>query len=137
MTQRKRYPPDDPREWLSQARSNLNYAKANVAGVDLEHRCFEAQQAAEKSIKAVLVDRGIEFPFIHDLRRLLTLLEDRGEYIPAEIRKAEDLTPFAVLTRYPGADPVPMSVYEDAIAIAEVVVAWAEAQVGWTNPDPT
>jgi HEPN domain-containing protein len=100
-----------------------------VAGVDLEDCCFEAQQAAEKAIKAVLIDRGIDFPFIHDLVKLLRLLEQAGEQIPQEIFEADRLTRFATASRYPGADPIPNSVYEDAVAIAEAVVAWAEEQV--------
>ena len=44
----ERFSPDDPREWLNRARSNLAIAKSRVAGVYLEDLCFEAQQAAEK-----------------------------------------------------------------------------------------
>src|SRR5215217_5530103 len=87
MTPRERFPPNDPREWLGSARSDLIYAKIHAPGVDLEARCFEAQQAAEKAIKAVLIDRGIDFPFTHNLLRLLTLLEGHGESIPSEIRR--------------------------------------------------
>ncbi len=71
----ERFPSDDPREWLNRARSNLLRAKEEVPGVYLEDLCFDAQQAAEKAIKGVLLARGIDFPYIHDLARLLTLLE--------------------------------------------------------------
>jgi hypothetical protein len=40
---RKRYPPDDPREWLNRARSNLALARAVVPDVLLEDLCFDAQ----------------------------------------------------------------------------------------------
>jgi hypothetical protein len=36
--------------------------------------CFDAQQAAEKAIKAVFMAQGLAFPYIHDLGRLLTVL---------------------------------------------------------------
>ena len=39
----ERFSPDDPREWLNRARSNLAIAKSRVAGVYLEDLCFEAQ----------------------------------------------------------------------------------------------
>ena len=79
MNQRERFPPDDPREWLNRARSNLAIAKSRVTGAYLEDLCFDAQQAAEKAIKAVLIFRGIDdFPYSHDLVRLTTILEDRG-----------------------------------------------------------
>ena len=49
----ERFPPDDPREWLNRARSNLVKARHRMPEVYLEDLCFEAQQAAEKAIKAV------------------------------------------------------------------------------------
>jgi hypothetical protein len=41
--------PDNPRNWLARARSNLLLAgNGRQKGVFLEDLCFEAQQAAEK-----------------------------------------------------------------------------------------
>lgn len=64
----ERRPPDDPREWLNRARGNLLRARAMLPGVYLEDLCFDAQQAAEKAIKAVLIAHGVSFPPIHDWR---------------------------------------------------------------------
>jgi HEPN domain-containing protein len=52
----ERRPPDDPIEWLNRAKSNPARATAdiNLPGVYLEDLCFDAQQAAEKAIKALL-----------------------------------------------------------------------------------
>ena len=55
----ERFPPDDPREWLNRARSNLVRAKVFVSGAYLEDLCFDAQQASEKAIKAVMIGRVI------------------------------------------------------------------------------
>jgi len=63
---RKRLPPDDPREWLNRARSNLALARSTLANVYLEDLCFDAQQAAEKAIKAVFIHRVVSFPDIHN-----------------------------------------------------------------------
>ena len=68
---RKRYPPDDPREWLNRARSNLALARAVVPDVLLEDLCFDAQQSAEKAVKAVFICRGEHFPYTHELKKLL------------------------------------------------------------------
>ena len=96
----------------------------------LEDLCFEAQQAAEKAIKGVMIARNIEFPFVHDLGRLLSLLEDGGEVIPEAIRRAGELTDYATITRYPGdIRPVSKPEYREAIAIAEAVVHWAEERI--------
>jgi len=124
----KRFP-NDPFEWLNRAKSNLERAKSDVrlTGVYLEDLCFDAQQAAEKSIKSVLIHLGIEFPYVHDITDLLTILEGKGHSISGEIREAGRLTRFAVETRYPGlSEPVTQDEYEKAIAIADIVVRWAE-----------
>ena len=67
MSPPERLPPDDPREWLNRARSNLVRARRGEAGVYLEDLCFDAQQAAEKAVKAVLVAHKVDFPYVHDL----------------------------------------------------------------------
>jgi HEPN domain-containing protein len=122
--------PDDPREWLNRARSNLVRAQTMLPGVYLEDLCFDAQQAAEKAIKAVLLAHGVAFPPIHDLAGLLTILGQTGEQIPPAIADAARLTRFAVSTRYPGVtEPVTSEEYQRAVMIADAVVQWAEGQI--------
>ena len=75
---RKRRAPNDPREWLCRAQSNLSRAISPLADAYLEDFCFDAQQAAEKAMKAVFMAHGLTFPYIHDLGRLLTLLVQGG-----------------------------------------------------------
>ena len=123
----KRYPPEDPREWLNRARSNLALAKAKRKGVYLEDLCFDAQQAAEKAIKAFLIKLDVDFPYVHDLAELLTLLEKSGQKIPASVKQAEELSRYAVFTRYPGMGPqIKHNEYKEAVKIAGQVVRWAE-----------
>jgi HEPN domain-containing protein len=130
----ERFPPDDPREWLHRARSSLALAKTHLPEAYLEDLCFQAQQAAEKAIKALLIRQGVVFPYVHDLARLLTILEEAGEPIPETIRNAEELTRYAVMARYPGlAEPVTEAQYEEAMATAEAVVQWAANRLG--RPD--
>ncbi len=107
MTPLERFPPDNPREWLNRARSNLALARNRAPDVYVEDLCSEAQQAAEKSIKAVMISYKIEFPYVHDLALLLSILEEGGVTIPDEVRRAARLTPYAVNSRYPGTEPPP------------------------------
>ena len=126
----KRYPPDDPREWLNRAYSNLAMAKKEAEGVYLEDLCFLTQQAVEKAIKALLIKRSIKFPYVHDIAQLLSLLEHSDQEIPEFVRKAEKLTRFAVITRYPGlTPPLKREEYRQAAVIAERVVRWAEGLI--------
>jgi HEPN domain-containing protein len=123
----KRYSPDDPREWLNRARSNLALAKAKRKGIYLEDLCFDAQQAAEKAIKALLIKLNVNFPYVHDLAELLTLVEKAGQAVPEPIKRAGELSRFAVFTRYPGVGPtIKEKEYRETVEIAARVVKWAE-----------
>jgi len=62
--------------------------------------CFHAQQAIEKSLKAVLFSRLVEFRRTHDLIELSALLEDKGIQIPIASAWLKALNPFAVAFRY-------------------------------------
>ena len=49
MSPPERFPPDDLREWLNRAKSNLAMANNRIPDAYLEDLCFEAQQAANMS----------------------------------------------------------------------------------------
>jgi len=121
-----------PSDWLAHAQSDLNIARLaqNQAVVLPQHVCFHAQQAVEKALKAVLLAREIEFPFIHDIEELLEIAERGGLTVPADVAQAGSLTPYAVESRYPGVreEILPEEVAE-AIGVAEAAVAWAAATI--------
>ncbi|MFZ5919415.1 MAG: HEPN domain-containing protein, partial [Chloroflexota bacterium] len=72
--------PDDPLAWLRHADSNLILAEkgGQLQGILLEDLCFNAQQAAEKALKALCVARNLEFPKTHSLVHLMDILETSG-----------------------------------------------------------
>lgn len=117
-----------PAGWLERAKSNLALAKNKTdKEVYLEDLCFNAQQAAEKALKAVLQHKAIVFRFIHDLEELLTTLEKNNVELPKNVKAAAALTEYAVEIRYPGAyEAVTDEEYHQAVAFAEHVVQWAQ-----------
>lgn len=121
--------PGSPDDWLRHARSDLLLARQQVPPeVLLAMLCFHAQQAVEKSLKAVLLAHGTIFPYTHDLAQLITLVKHAGLPWPDVLDTAAELSVYAVGTRYPGAyGDLTADDYTQAIAIAEQVVAWAEA----------
>ena len=134
----KRAGPTDPREWLDRARSNLARARRASQGVYLEDLCFDAQQCAEKAIKAMFVHRGLAFPYVHDLARLLALLEASGLKVPKYVKRASQLTGFAVEARYPGlSGPVTSREHRRAVSIAESVLNWAARHIEGRSPGST
>lgn len=69
-------PRDHARELLEKAENDLIAGRATLAtGKALDTVCFHAQQAAEKSIKAILALHDVEYPWKHDLAELLELAE--------------------------------------------------------------
>lgn len=127
MTLRRRHSGDDPREWLNRARSNLVRATVTAPEVYLEDLCYDAQQAAEKAVKGLLLSRAIRHPFTHDLSALLSLIEEAGIEVPGDVFEAATLTRYAVVTRYPGPmRPVTEAEHAEAVRIADLVVRWVE-----------
>jgi HEPN domain-containing protein len=120
-----------PEEWLRRARGNLVLAEQRKPkDAYWEDLCFEAQQAAEKAVKAVLRLSEVDFPKTHDIGELLALLNQSGQKVPRELWKADELSQYAVETRYPGpAEPVTRSEYRKALAVARKVVSWAESMI--------
>ena len=116
--------------WLQRARSNLAIARTGQQEhVLLEDLCFEAQQAAEKALKALLIHLSDEYPRTHAFTLLLTRLENHQE-VPPSIREVVELSDYAVQMRYPGDYyPVSNEEYERALELAARVLAWVTAQI--------
>jgi HEPN domain-containing protein len=72
MRERKQSP-DNPAEWIKRAGSSLTLSTAKTPGVLYEDLCFQAQQAAEKALKAVFVARKIPYPYTHMISMLFSL----------------------------------------------------------------
>ena len=112
------------RQWLEKAEEDLLTAEHTLT---LDERCpfatvcFHAQQCIEKYIKALLVSLTIDFPKIHDIGELIQLLPQ--EYnIPLDASQQEQLSDYAVVSRYPGTwEPLTQSDAEEAVALARRV----------------
>lgn len=84
--------------------------------------CVMAQHEAERAIKAVLVERAIEFPRTHDVSRLLTLLPE-GLLAEPDAEDLDRLSAWAVAGRYPADLRDAMRDDADgAVAIARTIV---------------
>lgn len=92
---------DLARGWLRKAESDAAAMDLALgAGVALDTVCFHAQQAAEKALRAYLAAHNIEFPFTHNLARLLVLCETVDPHFRSLAAAANLPTPFAVVLRY-------------------------------------
>jgi HEPN domain-containing protein len=91
-------------QWLSLADEDLNLASHALGlGAQSPYRliAYHAQQCAEKCLKAFLVYHNVDFPYTHNIRRLLKFCEEHAEWTD-NLKDAEELTPYAITARYPG-----------------------------------
>ena len=114
--------------WLSWAVEDLDLAQATLEarGVVPRGACAWAQQAAEKALKALLVERDVDPPKSHDLARLARMMP---EFDPgASESSLDDLSRWSVEGRYPAdlAEATPRDA-DLAVAAAREVVAAAMA----------
>jgi HEPN domain-containing protein len=96
-----RSPLDHARGLLAKAANDLVAAEATLATEKaLDTVCFHAQQAVEKSPKALLALRDVDYPWHHDLAELLEAAKPLfPEVAPLETTLVT-LSPYAVEIRY-------------------------------------
>lgn len=128
-------------QWLLYAEEDLRLARH---GLTLKSNCpcrliaYHAQQCAEKHLKAYLVHQSVDFPYTHNIARLLELCAEYASWAEG-LTDAEELTPFAITTRYPGQDEEVNRVEATrAVEIAErvrkvVLTALADAGINLPN----
>ncbi len=116
---------DNARAWLEKAQNDLLSARVLVANRPpiLDTACFHCQQSAEKSLKAFLVFKRIEFEKTHSMSYLLGMCLAQDADFVALQDQAEFLNPFAVEVRYPG-DAVMPSAEEVEEALAATTAIW-------------
>ena len=89
---------------------------------------FHAQQAVEKSLKAVLSARGIEFRRTHDLVSLLDFLEDQGIAEPPGADWLDELNPYAVEARYGAIEPGGLD-RARVVVVVRQIIEWATQHI--------
>lgn len=117
------------RGWLRKAESDLVALDATLEAGALDSACFHAQQAAEKLLKAYLDHNGIEFPFTHNLAKLVELCEEVDPAFSGLLSTVEPLTPFAVESRYDSDFWPEKEVAEEARFLARSVRSFVVARL--------
>jgi HEPN domain-containing protein len=89
---------------------------------------FHAQQAVEKSIKAVLAARDIEYGKTHQLNYLVGQLTENGLDLPSSVIEADELSPWAVEFRYE-TNPEPSLDRIATLRLIEDIWRWANTVI--------
>ncbi len=115
-------PADHARGWLAKADSDLIDARRALADDGpYDTACFHAQQAIEKSLKAVLAYFGEPIPHIHDLEKLAERVLAVARGLDVDPDELSELTPYAIELRYDLSFWPNRETAKQAIAVAERV----------------
>ena len=122
-----------PDAWLRQAQNNLELAQLARDNGYLAQACFYASQAAEKGLKSVLLELGLEPPHTHVLNDLTRRLKETGlETKDLEALSLRSLSRMAIQSRYPVDSTPPSELFDpeetdQALATAREVLSILKA----------
>lgn len=117
---------DETLRWLKKAEGDLDTASFLLKGERPEAAAFHSQQAAEKGLKAVLIEREGRFPRIHDL---VVLWQDVGA--PSNLEEqCRALSQAYVESRYPDIEqPISLARAREFVSMAQEVLAWIRKEM--------
>jgi HEPN domain-containing protein len=128
-------PTADPEvaDWLRRAADDLRAVELLAPHGLHDLVCYHAQQASEKSLKALVVALGEAPARTHDLKVLLLALRTLGVDGAVVETDALLLTPFAVVARYPGWGQCDEATASAAIDAARRIGNFVQACFGTTS----
>ncbi len=115
--------------WLSQAEHDLEAAKVSCSSGFYEWSTFQAEQAAEKAFKSVIVYRGRSAPKVHKLGVLIGIMKNvepsfRGIHIDIA-----ELQSYTFTARYPFLIPGNYETPHDYITKEDAEICINQAQI--------
>lgn len=117
--------------WLTFAKTDLGVAQhlnESYYPKPLEIICYHCQQAAEKSIKALIIfcDAQGGMPKKHNLSFLLIQIKNMVDIPDKYYDYTDILTPYGVAVRYPNELNLEERHAKEALQYASEIVAWVE-----------
>ena len=123
------------RDWLDQAARDLRHAENSLDDEDYEWAAFAAQQAAEKTLKALIMAKGGE-PWGHLVTGLVEALPKDAAAPPDIVESANRLDKHYIPSRYPNgfAEGYPGKLYtrgeaEGAISDAKRIITFCRGHL--------
>jgi len=101
------------RDWIKQAKADLDWGKSSLNNGFFPQACFIAQQTAEKALKALCYFRGYDIVKSRSVRKIAEALDINGAILEA----GQLLDQFYIPTRYP--DGLPEGTPQDYFTISQ------------------
>ena len=119
---------EETKRWIEKAEDDIRVAKYMLKMKQYTYAAFWCQQAAEKSFKAVQIEKEGKFDKVHDL----VLLGQKVNAPAAVVKKCKKLTLAYTYARYPDASQgkEDMKILSNKfIKDAEEIIKWAKNQL--------
>ena len=118
---------EEVKRWINKAEDDLRKAVDNFKIKNYDLTSFLCQQAVEKALKAILIEKTGKFPKIHDLIKLGKLI-NIDEVL---LKECEILNPVYIKTRYPDINNEKYTAKESKkdIEIAKKVLEWIKKNI--------
>lgn len=116
------------RVWLRQAQFDLNAAMISIKFGFYEWACFQAEQAAEKALKAIIVYHGKSAPKLHKLGVLVGIIKNLEPRLRGKHIEVEDIQSFTFTSRYPFLIPGNIETPHDYIQYKDADLCVAQAK---------
>jgi HEPN domain-containing protein len=131
-----REPEHEARRWLRQSEYDLRSARHSAGGAFYAAACFQAQQAAEKALKAYLYAQGERIVLGHSVAELVARCIGHDERFSALQPELGALDRLYIPTRYPNGLPggIPAEAFaptdaQRAISLAEQAITFVAGLV--------
>ena len=126
--------------WLEMAKTDYgvaNHLFDNYYPKPLEIICYHCQQAAEKALKAIIVENGAQggMPKLHDLSFLLNQIKNQFVVDEKIYDMADTLTPYGVVVRYPSELFIEEHHAKNALKYAKEILDWTESVLEINNDE--
>ncbi|MEM0053769.1 MAG: HEPN domain-containing protein [Nitrososphaeria archaeon] len=121
-----------PNEWIEKAEVFIKDAERHLNDKEFWLSCFEAQQAAEFYLKALILSKTGVYPFTHDLAELLDAIAEIGVNVPSEMYVyADSLTAHYTISRCPGKKFINYNygLAKRCIEYARKIIEWVKESV--------
>lgn len=115
--------------WLSQAGHDIEAAKLSLEYGFFEWACFQAEQAAEKALKSVIVYNGRSAPKLHKLGVLIGLVKSIDKRFQGIHIDIADLQSYTFTARYPFLIPGNFETPHDYIQKEDAEICLKQARI--------
>jgi len=117
---------EESKKWFERALKDLKDGEFNLKAKRINVAVFLFQQAVEKALKALQIEKLNKFEKTHDLVKLSKSLDAPGKIINA----AEKINPIYTISRYPDAEEViELNEAKEILKLSKMVIKWVEKQI--------